>query len=541
ALADEAIPVASKIGKEEVLAWGLRARAGDLMGLNRTAEAKTDLVNALEWAGKMRKGRMHDRVQADVSLTMAELELGTDPQAAMRILSDVVDTYRRLEMGWTLSSALHTAAMAAQASDSTAAARRYLDQAIQHIEQQRASFTTIESRAMLYETVEKVFDAVIALELDARPELAFAYLERSRAAARSIGEPTPQPAAQHLDRVRAAVPPGMVLLEYALLPERVAVWAISRQDSTLLPIPVSRDSIAVLVQLFRRESNLTDAESGRASAALFDALVRPVLPRLGGIAKLAVVPDRELHSVPFAALRDRETNQFLIESFEVHTLPSASFLVEAAGRKASSRRALQTLVVGNPALDSAAGLDPLKGASAEATAIAGLYERHELLLEQAAQRKRVLELLPGQTVFHFAGHAVFNSEQPERSYLALSPDQPNESGMLLAREIGNLRLSNLQMVILAACSTLNPRTTRVGNVAGLAHSFLQAGVPSVISSIWDVSDATTGQLLLDFHRRFAVSRDAAAALRAAQINALKSTEPERRAIQNWAAFIYTGI
>ena len=130
--------------------------------------------------------------------------------------------------------------------------------------------------------------------------------------------------------------------------------------------------------------------------------------------------------------------------------------------------------------------------------------------------------------------------EPDLSYLALSPGGPNESGFLHAGEIGNLRLSNLKLVVLAACSTLNPRATRVGAAAGLAHSFLRAGAPAIVSSLWPVGDETTARLLNDFHRHYARNQDAAKALQFAQKEALKSVRPEESAVQNWAAFIYTG-
>jgi CHAT domain-containing protein len=203
---------------------------------------------------------------------------------------------------------------------------------------------------------------------------------------------------------------------------------------------------------------------------------------------------------------------------------------------------MRALVVGNPAIDTVAGvqLALLPAARKEAQSIAPIYPTSMLLLDKDARRDSVLDLLSDYDVFHFAGHAVFNSEQPELSYLALAPGGPESSGILLAREIGNKRLSNVKLVVLAACSTLNPRTTRVGAVAGLAHSFLRAGAPAIVSSIWDVDDAATAELLLEFHKNFARDGDAARALRDAQLAALKSAQPERRAIRNWAAFIYTG-
>jgi CHAT domain-containing protein len=78
----------------------------------------------------------------------------------------------------------------------------------------------------------------------------------------------------------------------------------------------------------------------------------------------------------------------------------------------------------------------------------------------------VLELLPKYGVFHFAGHAVANGDQPELSYLALGSQRSDEEGTVRAGEIAKLRLSNLQLVVLSACSTLNPRRSRMGAIAG---------------------------------------------------------------------------
>ncbi len=541
ALMDEVLVVAQNLGRPDVLAWALRARARDLMAVGRTTEARNDLTSAQQWVDKVPEGN-RDRVRADVSIVLGQLELDNAPHAALAILTDVVNTYRTLNTGVLLPNALYTTARAARASGHAAEARGHLDQAIQHIEKQRATFQSAESRAMLYETVETVFDEVIGLELDARPTSAFDYLERSRAAARSLGETGAHSDGSLMARVRNAVAQNMLLIEYALLPGEIAVWTVSARRDSLYRIPVPRDSIAALVEQFGRETNLTDAHAKQARASLFEVLIRPLERELKGISKLAIVPDRELHSIPFAALWDSLSGKYVIEQYQVHTLPSAAFLVDAAQPRARPG-AVQALVVGNPAIDTAAGLQlpPLPGAKVEADSIAQLYDRSLLLVEERATRDSVLRLLPDQSVFHFAGHAVFNSEQPELSYLALAARGAHETGILDAREIGTLRLSNLKLVVLAACSTLNPRTTRVGVVAGLAHSFLRAGAPAIVSSLWSVGDAGTAGLLYDFHKYFAKSGDAAGALQSAQLDALKSEQPERRAIQNWAAFIYTGI
>jgi CHAT domain-containing protein len=77
-------------------------------------------------------------------------------------------------------------------------------------------------------------------------------------------------------------------------------------------------------------------------------------------------------------------------------------------------------------------------------------------------------------------------------------------------------------------------------MAGLAYSFLRAGVPATISTLWDVADEATTDLLIGFHRHLASGESVPQALRVAQLEAMKATDAHSRAPQTWAAFTYTG-
>jgi len=260
--------------------------------------------------------------------------------------------------------------------------------------------------------------------------------------------------------------------------------------------------------------------------------------------RLSVIPDRELARVPFIGLWDARDGHYLLQDIEVRTQPSAAFLVAALSRPPKSALGSRALVVGNPSIDTSAGprLPPLPGATREAESVAALYRPSRLLTGGQATRDSVVELLRTSSVFHFAGHAITNAEQPELSYLALATTEAGggADGLLRGSEIGKLRLSNLKLAVLSACSTLNPRSSHTGAIAGLAYSFLRAGVPATISTLWDVNDEITTELLVEFHRHFATGTSAAEALRLAQLQAIRSGRPELRTPRAWAAFIYTG-
>jgi CHAT domain-containing protein len=282
---------------------------------------------------------------------------------------------------------------------------------------------------------------------------------------------------------------------------------------------------------------------------LFDVLVRPVFDDLREARNLVIVPDRELVQVPFAALWNSRTQRYVVQDYLVRMVPSAAFYLSAAPAGGARNRARpaagMALVVGNPAADTSLfqallPLPPLPGAAREARRVAESYGRARLLMDRAAIRGAVLASLPSSPVFHFAGHAIDNIEQPELSHLALSPGADGTGSSLYAWEIGRLSLSNMQVVVLSACSTLGRRTSRTGLAGGLAYSFLRAGAPATVSTLWDVGDAESPELLVELHRRIAAGESAAEALRESQLAALRSPRPELRAPYAWAGFVYTG-
>jgi CHAT domain-containing protein len=232
----------------------------------------------------------------------------------------------------------------------------------------------------------------------------------------------------------------------------------------------------------------------------------------------------------------------VVEDYATLIEPSASFMVDASRAPRPRELSRSALVVGNPTqlTPSDTSLADLPGAAAEAEQVAALYSQRKVLTGRAATRRSVIEWLSRQTVFHFAGHAVFDAARPERSYLVLSDSGQAGSGRLEAREIADLSLSNTQIVVLSACRTLPTRPTRSGAVAGLAFSFLRAGAPAIVSTLWDINDDSASGLVVAFHRGLRNGLEPADALRQAQMAALRSEEGHRRAAGTWAAFVYTG-
>ncbi len=131
-----------------------------------------------------------------------------------------------------------------------------------------------------------------------------------------------------------------------------------------------------------------------------------------------------------------------------------------------------------------------------------------------------------------------NLSLPSQSYLVLAPsEQPPDSGVLLGKEIRLKEFHRLRLVVLSACSSIGARAARASGLVGIARPFLQAGVPEVVGTLWNVHDKESAALLPSFYRRVSSGKPPIHALREMQIAA----GSDLRTLRAWSSFeIVTG-
>ena len=267
---------------------------------------------------------------------------------------------------------------------------------------------------------------------------------------------------------------------------------------------------------------------------LHDLLIAPIAELLPTDPNDLVifVPQEHLFLVPFAALQD-EQGTYLIEQHTVAITPSIQVLELTSNRAAPANpAATNALVVGNPT-PMPGSFVPLPNAETEAATVADLLSATPLL-RGAATEAEVKAALAEADIIHLATHGEFNSTQPLQGALALTPDAQND-GFLTAAEILEQPLQ-ASLAILSACDTGRGRITGDG-VIGLSRSFMAAGVPQVVVSLWQVPDQQTADLMIDFHTERLKQDNTPQALREAMLSAI-ATYPDDPAL--WAAFVQVG-
>jgi len=107
-----------------------------------------------------------------------------------------------------------------------------------------------------------------------------------------------------------------------------------------------------------------------------------------------------------------------------------------------------------------------------------------------------------------------------------------EDGVLTAKEISHLDLRGTDLVVLSACETGLGEVSSEG-VFGLQRSFKQAGVRTIVMSLWDVHDDATRLMMTKFYEGLLSGKEK----REAFLEAKKSCKEKFPLPQYWAAFI----
>ncbi|MFN2493166.1 MAG: CHAT domain-containing protein [Pyrinomonadaceae bacterium] len=114
----------------------------------------------------------------------------------------------------------------------------------------------------------------------------------------------------------------------------------------------------------------------------------------------------------------------------------------------------------------------------------------------------------------------------------------DDNGILTAYEAAGLDLWGTKLVVLSACDT-GVGEVKVGEgVYGLRRAIVIAGAEGQITSLWQVDDAATRDLMVDYYTRLQKGEGRGEALRNGQLSMLKS--PNRNHPYYWASFIQLG-
>jgi CHAT domain-containing protein len=179
--------------------------------------------------------------------------------------------------------------------------------------------------------------------------------------------------------------------------------------------------------------------------------------------------------------------------------------------------------------------DPLEAGNSDGKK---LYDALIAPAEKRATATRFFSSQPEKfTYLHFATHGTASRLRPLESAVILSPE--GESYKLYARDVLKHPLT-AYLVTISACNGAGTKSYAGEGLVGLSWAFLRAGAHNVIAGLWEVSNASTPQLMDELYKGVHAGQDPATALRNAKLTLLHSDGNYRRPFY-WAPFLlYSG-
>jgi CHAT domain-containing protein/tetratricopeptide (TPR) repeat protein len=345
-----------------------------------------------------------------------------------------------------------------------------------------------------------------------------------------------------------------IVVEYTLSKDCLYTFIISENEFDVKKTPIDSNLIKDIFALRENldfshvpDYNYLDYMNyQRIAHNLYTVLIQPVASYLED-KKVIIIPDEELSYLSFEALIEEITPSDTIEFRRLHYLikkcpvsyaASSTILYFVKKRRMpvlnsgvlalapSTNIFTRSFLANNKALaQQLKSSQDLPGATWEAEAILKMMKGKKLIGEEATEAE-FKKLASSYDILHFATHTRIDDENPLSSVLSFYPyGGEGEDGALHTYEIYNLELKG-ELAVLSACSTGNGKLQKGEGVISLARAFTYAGMPSVIMTLWDVEDISSGNIIPSFYYLLGKGFDKDIALRQAKLNYLVKTKPE---------------
>ena len=318
---------------------------------------------------------------------------------------------------------------------------------------------------------------------------------------------------------RASTRLQSILMSYWIAPKRSFLWVITPRKVQTFILP-GEGEIRTLVDAYQNAINdLRDDLTNPAGPGtrLYTALLAEATELIPVGSKVILASDGPLHNLNLETLPVPGRGHYWIEDVTVSVTPSLNLLIAPSGLK--SRDSVSLLLIGDP--EPSTAYPKLAHARKEIAGIQAAFPEisKTVLVETDANPSGYRASQPWRySMIHFAAHGLANHESPLDSAIILSPKDGRF--MLSARDISDQPL-HAQLVTIASCRSAGAKSYPGEGLVGLAWAFLRAGADNVIAGLWDISDKSTSDIMIDLYAKVAHGRSPDEALHDAKLAILR--------------------
>jgi CHAT domain-containing protein/Tfp pilus assembly protein PilF len=479
---------------------------------------------------------------------------------AQKELAAALTAAEQLDMVEDQWKAIHDMGKIALSKGQREIAEAKFRDAIQRIESLRSQLQLSRLKADFLADKRDVYDALIKLLLERNDAAgAFEFMERSRARVfqdRFFGGRL-APGSLSLHSIQARLDPRTALIEFWTGSDGVAAVWVTRDSAGISQSHSSSDEMKAFAQVASQLPDILGNGWQKDFRKIGNMLPKDIAPLTQGrFPHVLIVPDGFLSLIPFELL-PTASGRPLLENCDVTYMPSAVLLLRGALQNASATRLpwqQQLVGFGDPAVigggESSLTSAPrgeitgsLPASGEEIRGIARMSAGRTKLFLGPDDRKQTFfnSARSGAALLHVSTHAVADMDDPERSRLLFSPDEPGQpNNYLFLKELYDLDLRGMSLATLSACDTERGQLVPGEGIQAFSRALLAAGSRSALTTLWRVPDQPTSEFMQHFYFYLLKKHQSKAeALRLTKLEFLHSGT-ELSHPRYWAAFVLNG-
>ncbi|MCB0706867.1 MAG: CHAT domain-containing protein [Saprospiraceae bacterium] len=361
-------------------------------------------------------------------------------------------------------------------------------------------------------------------------------------------------------------------IEYFMDDHNAMAFFITKKEVKLIPLEKSAIIRPLVSELSQQLTHIDSFQINPEKALdqynntaftlyekLFESIISP--EKQPDYSNIILVADGRLNTIPFEVLNTQRIMEasgdfgklpYLMDQFQIRYTYSAALMIKNKEQQHLLPAGTACLAMAPPyesdiIISQRGGMEQLRsdvgnleGTGKEIQAIA-TYFPGQFNFSESATEAYFKEHAGQFGIIHLAMHGEADFENPNMANLIFTNigEKQEEDNRLYHYEIANLDLQ-AQLVVLSACETGLGKYEEGEGVFSLGRSFMYAGVPSVVMSLWKVSDQSTSQLMPYFYEELAAGLNKSEALHAAKKVFRQEADPEFRHPYYWAAFVLIG-
>lgn len=309
---------------------------------------------------------------------------------------------------------------------------------------------------------------------------------------------------------------SLITLRYKLNPNQAIIqYSLDKEQSVLHALYISRDTVhfyqyaskdlkirLIYYQIHIKDYNNANKEKeifATTSYFLYQKLIQPFEYDLYKRNDLVIIPDRNLHQIPFESLM--ETNQFtdfksapyLINrpNLTISYAPSWKiYQLNASKSDVSNKDKLLYFTYGKNTTE-------IPCAAEETDSIKMIFgNQADIYTSKDCTKKQFLmSWTQNYGILHLALHAQGKTDSIFNNKIWF---QPNKQDALYGFELTGIQ-TPIKLVVLSACETNVGNTDLGEGVYSMARYFFQSNTKVVVASLWQIEDCPNAQIMRNFY------------------------------------------